>query len=180
MTDCRQEIVFLILLKVYTMLKKIILFLLAAMILQAGSAQTLEMDQSRDIAGSRSEKINPERFSGKVLVLVFWNTTDERCHAEIPEIIEMSNWYKNAKDVVFLAPTSDPPSKIEEYLHGQRGNLRIIPRARELIRQYNVTSFPTYIVFDKDGEQRFDGRSLPASSEIKDRLFEKIAELKSR
>lgn len=180
MAGRRQYFVFLGPPKKCIMLKNIILFLLIATASFAIQAQTLEMDQSHIIPGLRPSKLDPERFAGKVLVMVFWNTTDERCHEEFPEVLEMSNWYKNDKEVIFYAPTPDSPEQIERYLNGQNGNLRIVPNARDLVREYQVTSFPTYLVFDKKGKQSFSGRSNSTASGVKSQLFERIAELKAQ
>lgn len=180
MAGRRQYFVILAQLKQRIMLKKIILCLLLAAGSIAAQGQTLQMDQSRSIPGLRPSKLDPERFAGKVLVMVFWNTTDKRCHEEFPEILEMSNWYKNDKEVIFYAPTPDSPEQVNEYLNGEKGNLRIVPNAKDLVREHKVTSFPTYIVFDKKGEQSFSGRSAPAAPEVKDQLFERIAELKAQ
>lgn len=162
------------------MTKRIILLLVATFGLLSLNAQVKERRESRATVPTRANKITPESLQGKVLVLAFWKTTEERCQADLPELIEMSAAYKEDKQVIFLAPTPESPEVIKAYTNGQTGHLRVIPFANDIIRQYKVTSFPTYLVLDPEGITQFSGSSLPPADAIRERITEKIIELKGQ
>lgn len=161
-------------------MKKILLLSIAFFGIFTVQAQVKAMDTSRSFTATKTNKITPEKLAGKVVVMVFWNTTDQQCLADLPEIMELSNSYKNDKEVVFLAPTPETSKNIGQYLHGGTGNLRIIPEAYDLIRQYQVTTFPTYLVFNREGQPSFTGNPQSGSATAKDQLSEQITKLKSR
>jgi thiol-disulfide isomerase/thioredoxin len=73
------------------------------------------------------------------------------CRIEIPGLNKLVEDYKD-NDVVFLALANDKPEALNKFLEKTRFTYQIIPSAREIATQYNVSGFPTYVVIGKDGK----------------------------
>lgn len=97
------------------------------------------------------KKIKSKEYKGKVIVLNFWFTGCGPCKQEIPELNELVKKYKN-KNVVFLACALDDDTQLlKKYLKQNPFNYEIIPDARKIVAEYKVSSYPTHIIVDKDG-----------------------------
>ena len=96
-------------------------------------------------------KISSKEYKGKVIVLNFWFTGCGPCKQEIPELNELVIKYKN-KNVVFLACALDDDKQLlKKYLKQNPFSYGIIPDARKIVAEYKVSSYPTHIIVDKDG-----------------------------
>lgn len=106
------------------------------------------------------------QLHGKVVVLTFWSTRCQICHAEIPKLNQVAARYK-AKDVVFLALTMENQVKIEPYLKKNPFTFDIVPNSFGVILKYadmdksgNINmGFPAHFVIDRGGaiRHRTDG-----------------------
>lgn len=97
---------------------------------------------------------------GKVVVINFWFINCPPCRTEIPELNEMVAHYAGNKDVVFLAIALDGAWELEQFLKGMPFHYKIIADGRNLARNYNVTSFPTHVVIDREGLVKFHTAGL--------------------
>lgn len=97
------------------------------------------------------KKISSKDYKGKIIVLNFWFTGCGPCKQEIPELNELVKQYKN-KNVVFLACALDDDKQLlNKYLKQNPFSYGIIPDARKIVAEYKVSSYPTHIIVDKDG-----------------------------
>ena len=122
---------------------------------------------------TKGEKIAPFKFTdiqgkilssdslkGKVIVLNFWSIYCGPCIKEMPELNELVEKMKG-KDVIFIAPAfyGSEEDLINNFLPKHPFNYKIIHIKND--DDYNVNSFPTHIVIDKDSKiiDKFDGYS---------------------
>lgn len=101
---------------------------------------------------------NLSQLQGKIVVLTFWSTRCEICHAEIPKLNQVVNRYKG-KDVVFLALTMENQVKVEPYLRKTRFDFNIVPNSFGVVMKYadmdgggNINmGFPAHFLIDRTG-----------------------------
>ena len=90
-----------------------------------------------------------ESLKGKVIVINFWFIECKPCVMEMPELNELVAKFKG-DDVVFLGFATNDKSKIESFLKSKSFNYNIIASSGEIANTYNVNSFPTHLVIDKN------------------------------
>ena len=96
-------------------------------------------------------EISTENTKGKVVVLNFWFTCCKPCIAEIPDLNKVYYKYKDNKDIVFASITFDKKEKAESYLKKYSFKYPTVANSIEISRLFNVSSYPTNIVIDKNG-----------------------------
>jgi len=103
-------------------------------------------------------------LNDKTIVLNFWFTSCKPCMVEIPELNEL---VKENKNVIFLGLATDKEEKIKPFLKIHPFNYRIIPNAKDIVKLYNVNSFPTHYII-KNGiiQDQFIG----LSNDIKEKI----------
>lgn len=117
--------------------------------------------KDRDIAGN---KYNLKDLAGKVVVLNFWFINCAPCRAEMPELNELVNKYKDNKDVVFLAIALDQTDDIKNFLKTSPFDYNIISNGRFYSEKYGVNSYPTHVVIDRKRKILFHTMGLSPST----------------
>ena len=108
-----------------------------------------------DIEGNR---ISPKAMKGKVVVLNFWFAACKPCIAEIPDLNEVYDTYKNHPDVIFAAITFDYKDTVHSFLKKHPLKYPVVANAMSLNKTFKVTSFPANIVIDRQGN--YTGRTF--------------------
>lgn len=96
------------------------------------------------------KSLNSVTLRGKVVVFNFWFIACAPCRVEMPGLNELVKEFKD-KDVVFIAFAPDQENELREFLKKSRFDYQIAPNADEIIKLYNVSTFPTHIIIDRDG-----------------------------
>jgi peroxiredoxin len=105
------------------------------------------------------------KLKGKVIVINFWFVECKPCIMEIPELNALVDKYKG-KEVVFLGFSTNDKLKIEEFLKTKTFKYNIIPDSKEVAGLYNVNSFPTHFVVDKNSIISYYGLGSAAIKDI--------------
>jgi thiol-disulfide isomerase/thioredoxin len=102
------------------------------------------------------EKFNVEDYKGKVLVLDFWATWCPPCKMEIPDLIEINDEYKD-KGVVLVGITGDEDAEesVPEFAKESGLNYRNFIMNDAIDKEYNITGWPTKVIYDADGNEVF-------------------------
>ncbi|MCC1484114.1 TlpA family protein disulfide reductase [Winogradskyella immobilis] len=134
--------------------------------LEGKSATPFEMT---DMEGNT---ITTESTKGKVVVLNFWFIACKPCIAEIPELNEIHEKYKDNKDIVFASITFDRKSKVEKFLKDTPIYYPVVPYQRTTISRFGVSSYPTNMVIGKDGKisDAISGRFLGVGLHIENAI----------
>lgn len=138
--------------------------------------RTLPLIDKTTIAGKH---ITHESLRGKITVIKIWATWCGPCLAEIPELNELVELYKNDSNVVFLAITDDSHKKIADFLQNREFNYQHITDAKDLknaLQPGLIKYIPQHIVVDQNLNIIFD-ESEPRGS-IKDTLLAVIKQLR--
>lgn len=95
-------------------------------------------------------EVKLKELKGKTVVINFWFIACKPCVQEIPDLNKIKAKYTK-EDVVFLAVTFDKKAQLQKFLKKNEFNYQIITDMN-LIQEYNVSSFPTHLIIDKNGE----------------------------
>ena len=103
-------------------------------------------------------------YKGKIVFLNFWATWCPPCKGEMPDIETLYNDYgQNKEDVIFLGvanPSNDQyldnndvsKDKVIQFLKDNDYSFPVVfDETGEILKSYNITSFPTTFMIDKDG-----------------------------
>lgn len=96
--------------------------------------------------------ISSTDLKGKVVVLNFWFIGCLACIDLEPKLNAFKAKFGNTDDVVFLALTSDPASKVKEYLSKHRFDYIQGVDARETLRSFVFRGYPKNLVIDRSGK----------------------------
>lgn len=112
----------------------------------------LDLFSTRDIDGF---KIRPKELEGKVVVLNFWFIKCAPCRDEMPELNKIAKAYENNPNVIFIAIALDQKDDIKDFLKTNPFTYHIVDDGKEFADKYEIKSYPTNIVLDKEGKVKF-------------------------
>ncbi|AMR33105.1 hypothetical protein A0256_17630 [Mucilaginibacter sp. PAMC 26640] len=91
-------------------------------------------------------------FKGKIIVINLWSIGCAPCVAEIPELNQLVDGYRNRSDIVFLAITADKKQRVDYFLDNRIFKYKILNFEGNLSKQFNTNVLPVHIVIGKSGE----------------------------
>jgi peroxiredoxin len=110
---------------------------------------------SLDMTTINGEKITSKDLLGKVVLINFWATDCPGCIAEMPELINTYNKYKNQNfELIAVSMFYDPPSHVLSF--SKNNNLPfpvVLDIEKKIAAQFNnVTLTPTSFLIDHKGK----------------------------
>lgn len=115
------------------------------------TGQPFKPFKERDMNG---QKWDIKALAGKVVVLNFWFINCAPCRMEIPELNKLVEKYTGS-DVVFIAIALDARYDLKEFLKATPFNYHIIDAGRFVANNYNIKSYPTNVIIDRQGKVKF-------------------------
>jgi thiol-disulfide isomerase/thioredoxin len=98
------------------------------------------------------EMISTAEWHGKVVLLNFWATWCPPCREEIPELIALSNRYKDRLQIVAVSMDDAPPDEVKQFATRFGINYSIVMSSPEIVGEYGgVPALPTCFVIGPDG-----------------------------
>jgi thiol-disulfide isomerase/thioredoxin len=117
---------------------------------------------------------------GKVIVINFWATWCGPCLTELPLFEKTIAKFKDDKDVVFLALTTDEDRElVAPYLKQYKFNIPV-SHAEFLDDFFAITSIPTTIILDRKGQVTFRQAGYNPRADFVTLLTEKIEDTKKK
>ncbi len=98
------------------------------------------------------EAFSLEEQRGKLVVLNFWATWCPPCRAEAPVLDRGHRGLGDGGVLIGLSLDTDPIEDVARHAERLGMSYPIALASRELARQYNVTTLPTTIVLNEEGE----------------------------
>jgi thiol-disulfide isomerase/thioredoxin len=117
------------------------------------------------------KEVHLSDFKGKVVYLDFWATWCNPCKQEKPHFVKLSTQYQN-KGIVFISLSLDDPNKFEEWKKMTQNEKSIVHLRThagwdpEFIEKFQVTSIPTFMLIDAEGNFIDASAPRPSSNEI--------------
>jgi len=104
--------------------------------------------------------ISTASWRGKVVLLNFWATWCPPCRDEIPEMIELSNRFKDRLQIVGVSMDDAPSEEVRQFVKDMRIDYPIVMGSRTLSQEYGgVPALPTSFVVNTEGRivQKHEG-----------------------
>jgi peroxiredoxin len=110
------------------------------------------------LVSTAGEKFTVESLRGKVVLLDFWGTWCAPCVRAVPSLRKLQN--EHAKDAFLILGVSSDPDKDEpKWRTFIEKNGMVWPqyrdRGRDVLSAFGVHAFPTYVLLDAEGIERF-------------------------
>jgi thiol-disulfide isomerase/thioredoxin len=126
------------------------------------------------LTGLDSKPVTLADSHGKVILLNFWATWCGPCRAEIPDLVELQNKYKDRLQILGLVVDDDDQDAIKEF-SGKFGiNYPVAIAADDIRRQYGgIVALPTSFLLDAEGRivQKHEGLRDPVLYETEIRAL---------
>jgi len=142
-------------------------------------------DPARDfkLAGIDGKPVTLADSKGKVILLNFWATWCGPCRAEIPDLIELQNKYKDHLQILGLVVDDDDPEAIKKFVGKFHINYPVALATDDLRLEYGgIPALPTSFVLDAEGRvvQKHEGLRDPVlyETEIRSLLGLPIGDIK--
>ena len=107
------------------------------------------------LADLEGNPVSLSDFQGKAVFINFWATWCPPCRAEMPEIEDLHQKYKDQDVAVIGVNLFEPQDKVREYV--QRGGFNwtfVIDTTGEVTRNYGISALPTSFFLDSQGTIR--------------------------
>ena len=100
-----------------------------------------------------NNKVSLSDFRGKVVVLNFWATWCPPCIAEAPDLVEVSNAYKD-KGVQFIGVSDDDVSALEKFVsdYGIEYPILLDGSIDRIMPKWGISAIPTTFILNGNGE----------------------------
>jgi peroxiredoxin len=105
-----------------------------------------------EMVDANGKTISSQNTIGKVVVLNFWFAACKPCIAEIPELNEVYEKYKDSLNVVFASVTFEEEKEVQKFIKKYPIQYPLVSNADETCKLFNIVGFPTNIVIDKNGK----------------------------
>lgn len=98
------------------------------------------------------EKYSNESLKGKVVLLQFWATWCKYCRGEQQIVDDLTQEFADRGLVVLGVNYLEPKKTVKKYLSQMPRACKIVlTEDTNLVAMYHATSFPLYVVIDRDG-----------------------------
>jgi thiol-disulfide isomerase/thioredoxin len=111
---------------------------------------------------------------GKVILLNFWATWCGPCRAEIPDLVELQNKYKDRLQILGLVVDDDDQDAIKDFVEKFGINYPVAIATNDIRMQYGgIAALPTSFVLDAEGRivQKHEGLRDPVLYETEVRAL---------
>ena len=101
---------------------------------------------------------------GKVILLNFWATWCGPCRAEIPDLVELQNKYKDRLQILGLVVDDDDQDALKDFVEKFGINYPVALASNDIRMQYGgIAALPTSFVLDAEGRivQKHEGLRNP-------------------
>jgi cytochrome c biogenesis protein CcmG/thiol:disulfide interchange protein DsbE len=121
------------------------------------------------LAGLEGKPLSIADFHGKVVLLNFWATWCGPCRAEIPDLVELQNKYKDQLQIIGLVVDDEDQDAIKKFITEFGINYPVAVAPDEIRMQYGgIAALPTSFVVDAEGRvvQKHEGLRDPVLYEV--------------
>jgi thiol-disulfide isomerase/thioredoxin len=116
--------------------------------------------------------ISSAAWRDKVVIVNFWATWCPPCRAEIPDLIELQNKYKDHLQIIGVSDDDDPPEAVKKWVVAHNINYPIVMATPELRKVFTgVSALPTSFIVDRQSRiaMRHVGMLTAATTEAETR-----------
>lgn len=120
--------------------------------------------------GLNGELITLDQYKDKVLVINFWFVSCPPCIEEMP-VLNTVKKNSNPDKVAFLSITFNTADMVTRFLKSREFTFDKMVNAKELLKSWNVTSYPVTIIVDKKGVIQYSSSGgILSASELESQI----------
>jgi thiol-disulfide isomerase/thioredoxin len=126
------------------------------------------------LTGLDGKPVTLASSKGKVILLNFWATWCGPCRAEIPDLVELQNKYKDRLQILGLVVDDDDQNAIKEFSEKFGVNYPVAIASDDIRMQYGgIVALPTSFLLDAEGRivQKHEGLRDPVLYETEIRAL---------
>ena len=126
------------------------------------------------LTGLDGKSVTLADSKGKVILLNFWATWCGPCRAEIPDLVELQNKYKDRLQILGLVVDDDDEDAIQDFVAKFGINYPVAIAGDDIRMQYGgIAALPTSFVLDSEGRivQKHEGLRDPVLYETEIRAL---------
>jgi thiol-disulfide isomerase/thioredoxin len=119
-------------------------------------------------------KISSESWRGKVTIVNFWATWCPPCRAEIPDLVELQDKYRDQLQIIGISQDETGPDVVRKFAAEHAVNYPMVMSTPELEQIFSgVYALPTTFIIDRDLQvvQKHVGMLNPVRTEAETRLL---------
>jgi len=112
--------------------------------------------------------INSTDLKGKVIILEFWDTHCGPCLQLMPELVKLSDKYKDNPDVAIYIINAgwEKSEQAKAYIERKNYQFNSAYMNKDISRRLGVTTLPATIIIDKDYNLRFKHLGFDENNEM--------------
>lgn len=96
--------------------------------------------------------VTNESMKGKIIVIKCWYIHCAACIKEFPEVNQLTEKYKDRKDILFISLAEDTPEQLKVFLARKPLSYSVIPNMKTYMNEtLNLNAFPTHFILNKEG-----------------------------
>src|SRR2546427_136792 len=117
-----------------------------------------------NLTGLDGKPVTLADSKGKVILVNFWATWCGPCRAEIPDLVELQNKYRDRLQILGLAVDDEDPGAVKKFAAKLGINYPVALATNEIRLQYGgIPALPTSFVLDSEGRvvQKHEGLRDP-------------------
>src|SRR5690242_9079490 len=117
--------------------------------------------EMKDLEG---KPISLEEAKGKIVLLNFWATWCGPCRAEVPDLIELQEKYKDNLEIIALATEEDDASEVQQFVKKAGINYRVGMATDALAAKFGgIPALPTSFVIEDRKSTRLNSSHMSIS-----------------
>lgn len=150
--------------------------MLAAAVLLAGSWGHARSDDPEPAPRFHAKTLSGEMYNnqsikGKVVLLEFWTTWCPYCKEEESSVDTIHKEFSGKGVIVLAVDVAESKKKVKQYLAEHPRACRIVlTEDTNLAAMYEATSYPIYVVIDRDGNIAGEVRGAAGESGLRNLL----------
>ncbi|WP_337966490.1 TlpA disulfide reductase family protein [uncultured Flavobacterium sp.] len=96
--------------------------------------------------------VSNESMKGKIIVIKCWYIHCAACIKEFPEVNQLTEKYKDRKDILFVSLAEDNPEQLKTFLARKPLSYSVIPNMKIYMNEtLQLNAFPTHFILNKEG-----------------------------
>lgn len=96
--------------------------------------------------------VSNESMKGKIIVIKCWYIHCAACIKEFPEVNQLTENYKDRKDILFVSLAEDNPEQLKAFLARKPLSYSVIPNMKIYMNEtLQLNAFPTHFILNKEG-----------------------------
>ncbi len=96
--------------------------------------------------------VSNESMKGKIIVIKCWYIHCAACIKEFPEVNQLTEKYKDRKDILFVSLAEDNPEQLKAFLARKPLSYLVIPNMKIYMNEtLQLNAFPTHFILNKEG-----------------------------